>query len=78
MAHETVPKKLYGWYSEGAHSISAVEITYNTPDNIPVVVTSVTDSPNDSKTSWEDSICKGEVTNFIKSTRDFTTKFKKY
>jgi len=77
MTDTAPPQKMYGWFSDSAHSISALQITYNTPSNKHVIVTSVTDSSTDPKNTWADNVCLGEVTNFVDSTNQFTTKFKK-
>ena len=58
-------KKMYGWFSYKAHTMSNNIITYITPLNKKVIISNVTDSSTDSGMEWDDVIYLGEVSKFV-------------
>ncbi len=55
----------YGWFSAKAASSFGANV-YRRPDGSEVIITVVCDSNTDSGCKWDDIICVGEVTDWIR------------
>lgn len=74
------PEKKYGWFSETAYMSHNHIITYTTMNGDKVNVSSVTNTPYDSKTSFKDIKFIGELDSFVSSVpnKNKISLFKKY
>ena len=61
------PEKKYGWFSESAYMSQNYIVTYKTINGNKVLVSSVTNTPNDSNTAFKDIKFIGELDSFVSS-----------
>jgi hypothetical protein len=64
--HDQAPK-IYGWFSEKADMHATNSVYYKTKLGSIVKISSVTNTPDDSKTLWDDIEFLGELSQFVKS-----------
>ena len=60
-------KKMYGWFSPSAVKNQDRTVTYKKKDGSNIIVSSVTDNPHDSGTTFKDIVFLGELERFVSS-----------